>query len=131
VNLGETGLEAAIRGAREELSLSIDKKFTPIYLGGYNHKNARPGSVNDNYGCYAIKATSLDWRKEDFEIDDAKWIPIKEVAALLDHPDKRTKMGVTIIEGKTYPESNLRWARNYLNKRGLEIESHGDWNFFF
>lgn len=120
-----------MRGAREELSIKIDKTFKPIYLGGYNHKSARPGNINDNYGCYAIKAESLDWKKEDFEIDDAKWIPITEVVSLFNHPEKKTKMGVTFIEEKTYPESHLVWARNYAEKRGLSIQKLGDWNYFF
>ena len=75
IERGELNYEGLYREAGEEVGATLDKTFSPIYLGGWQIACARDQRINDNFGVYATRAASLALCADGIEIQHARWLP--------------------------------------------------------
>ena len=126
VDEGEMKIDALARECSEEVNIILDRKFHPVYLGGWQKGRARHGRINDNFSAFAVRATSLQFQADEKEISTAMWLPWNE---LLDEwraagkPTREKNVPLTHAalprDKKLVSRNLLTWLDHYSQGRGM------------
>ena len=129
VDPGEMKVDGLKREIYEEVGVTIDDTFEPIYLGGYQAARARDDRINDNFSVFAVKASSEHFEVDQKEIHAAMWVPW---AALLDEwidagrPGDKKNIALSaamLPADKTCVSKNLlRWLETYRSNKGMRCK---------
>lgn len=65
-------MDALARECFEEVGITIDFDFHPLYLGGYQRNNARDRRINDNYSAFVVRAASKTFKVDEVEVKVSK-----------------------------------------------------------
>ena len=79
VDEGEGFMTALQREVGEEVGLQIDPAFRPVYLGGWQQSRYGDMRINNNFGCFGVRATSEETTIDPNEIGAAKWFDVSEL----------------------------------------------------
>jgi len=126
VDEGEMKITALKRECREEVGITLDDAFTPVYLGGYQRRRARDGKINDNFSAFAVRAACDNYTVDQKEIDIAMWLPWQELVDAWEAEGKPTHaknipLAVAALpnERKMVSRNLLTWLDTYRSGRGL------------
>lgn len=73
-------LDALKREISEEVHVTLNDQWPPVYLGGWSQAAVEPyRKVNNNFMVFAVQATSMDFKVDNFEIKQAKWFSIDDL----------------------------------------------------
>ena len=140
VELGELSLTTAFRETEEETAIAIDKEFGAKVCGLWNIASARPGNINDTFICYAVKATTYDFKLDMFELDGGQWFDIAfltEAYKSLTDSTMKTFNNLTsdfiVYKDTKLSICALKWLDNYLNGRTFDnhVSSNGKINLIY
>jgi len=83
VDRGETSYNAAIREVKEETGAEVDESYPPLVVGGWQTPHYHPFATSDVHIVFLLRAKSMTLNPDKTEIDDAKWIRVEDVRAVV------------------------------------------------
>jgi len=126
IDLGEMKVDGLKREIREEVGVTLDDAFPPVYLGGYQMSRARDGTINDNFSAFAVRAASEQTHLDNKEIHCAFWLRWR---VLLDEwvaagrPSIQKNVALTSaelpVDKKLVSINLLRWLDTYRSSKGM------------
>lgn len=130
VDEGESSLIACEREMLEEVGITMDTLFSPIFVGGWQMARARDDRVNDNFKAFVIRAVSEAYTLDEAEVSEARWFALSDLEALYAAHDRPSPAAVRFIEQPELPEgrrkvstSALAWLHTYAQGRGLPVST--------
>lgn len=132
VERGENVIETVYREIKEELNVIADPSFPIKFVGGFQLGSAREGNINDNCFCFIVKATSLDFKVDKFEIQKAQWFDISHLKRALAAPRSQApltaaprRIGDSItFENEPFSLNALIWLSTFIDGKALNVEYH-------
>jgi len=132
VDEGEDKWTALSRECNEEVGITLDAAFNPVYLGGWQKGRARDGRVNDNFSVFAVRAASSQFKVDNKEISAAMWLPWKELLEEWTAKGKPASDKVVALthpvlpQGKALVSKNmLKWLDMYRAGKGMPCKLDG------
>ena len=129
VDGGEDKFTTLSREVREEVGVSLDPAFAPVYLGGWQKGKARDGVINDNFSVFAVRAVSAQFKIDEKEIVAAQWLPWKELLEEWVQAGRPTEGRTVMLKHKALPEGRklvsknlLKWLELYKAGKGMKCK---------
>ncbi|CAH6419609.1 Hypothetical protein KVN_LOCUS8 [uncultured virus] len=136
-NFKELTVNTAIREMFEEVGLNIDENFEIKVIGIWNIGGRSGGKINDNNTCYLVKSKSLDFKIDEFEVEQAKWISIKELQNIIEIANQNIKSNdpanwsYVKYNNENYGYPYLLWIKNWLCKKWFENHIENNVNIIY
>ena len=132
IEQGENVIETVYREVNEELDVTVDKAFPIKFVGGFQIGSAREGNINDNFFCFIVKAASLDFKVDEFEIQKARWFDISYLKRVISAyrsqtrlPNVPLRIGDSItFENEPFSLNMLSWLSTFIDGKALNVEYH-------
>lgn len=130
VDPGENMITTLKREIKEEVNLEIEKD---IYLIGGWQINKYKGDINENFHCFKVTATNIDFKVDGLEIKKARWFPIGELLQTdgkLEEEDKNPTYASIVFGEMKISMMTILWLRNYKRTHGLLVMSDGKYSIY-
>ena len=131
VKLENTVIETCIQEVKEEVDIDIDSTFKPIYLGGWVLKNAKYNVINDTLSCFVFKSLSKNFKVDGVEITIANWFPIDYLLNIKSDDDLTSHTSIVIYNKMKFSLIMLKWIKNYINGKHMDIAVSGNTTAIF
>ena len=127
----ELTIDTAIREVEEEVGVKINTDISPRMIGSWNISGVKLGIINDHFTCYAMVASSKEFKVDGFEITEAKWFDWRFLLDahkyMLDNLTKLSSPDLTSAyieyEGVKLGYATLVFYVNYIDHKGFDLKT--------